>query len=82
MAEVQIVKLTAAGTSHEPVEAGDTLAVDLIPLSADADNMLEAVADGLKATPPFPAVPTNPTDLPAALGVDENGNWVWHKIGC
>lgn len=52
------------------------------PVSSAAGNALTLESDGLLVTLPFPAPPTNQNELPAALGVDETGAWVWHKIGC
>ena len=64
------VLITGGGVSSTP------------PVSSAAGNALTLESDGLLVTLPFPAPPTNQNELPAALGVDETGAWVWHKIGC
>lgn len=47
MAEATLIKL--GNGKHEPLVAGDTLPLDIIPINADADNALVSTPTGLKA---------------------------------
>lgn len=77
----------SAGEGNLLSAEGDGLMMESpLPEGGQEDQLLQMGPDGgavwADLTDLLPAAPLNPEDLPVALGLDEQGNLVWHKIGC